>query len=74
LRLLLSGVFLPLFGGAAAFFGVWAANASPSDSPGRGVFIAIAALCAVLALLAAVDVMVVVCRLRRERGIRSNAR
>lgn len=74
LRLILSGVFLPLFGAAAWLFGVWAADSGPADSPGRGVLIAVAALCAALALLAAVDLVVVVRRLRRERGSRSATR
>ncbi|MFH8221953.1 DUF6343 family protein [Streptomyces sp. NPDC018057] len=68
LRLLLSGVFLPLFAGAAAFFAVWAAQAVPGENPGRGPLVIAAAVCAVLALLAAADVAVVVRRLRRERG------
>ncbi|CAL9366034.1 hypothetical protein SUDANB176_00770 [Streptomyces sp. enrichment culture] len=70
LRLLLSGVFLPVFFAAAVLFGLWAASSEPGDSPGRGVLLAIAVLCGVLALLAAIDVLVVIRRLRRERGAR----
>ncbi|MFE0798654.1 DUF6343 family protein [Streptomyces sp. NPDC058812] len=69
LRLLLSAVFLPLFVAGAAFFGVWAADTGPGDSPGRGSLVALAALCAAFALLAAADLMVVTGRLRRERGV-----
>ncbi|MCF2436377.1 DUF6343 family protein [Streptomyces thinghirensis] len=69
LRLLLSAVFLPLFVAGAAFFGVWAADTGPGDSPRtrhpggprrrvRGVRPA----------LAAADLVVVAGRLRRERG------
>ncbi len=68
LRLLLSSVFVPLFCAAAAFFGLWAADWSPGDSPGRGALVALAAVCAALAVLAAVDLAVVVRRMRRERG------
>ncbi|WP_193776096.1 DUF6343 family protein [Streptomyces sp. E2N166] len=68
LRLLLSAVFLPLFVAGAAFFGVWAADTGPGDSPGRGSLVALAAVCAAFVLLAAADLMVVAGRLRRERG------
>ncbi|MDT0614670.1 DUF6343 family protein [Streptomyces lancefieldiae] len=68
MRLLLSAVFLPLFLAGAAFFGVWAADAGPGDSPGRGTLVTLAAVCAAFALLAAADLMVVTRRLRRERG------
>ncbi|MFB6553062.1 DUF6343 family protein [Streptomyces sp. NPDC056405] len=68
LRLLLSAVFLPLFVAGAAFFGVWAADTGPGDSPGRGTLVALAAVCAAFVLLAAADLMVVTGRLRRERG------
>lgn len=69
-RLFLSGVFLPVFAGAAVFFGVWAANRDTGDSPGRGPLVALTAVCAALALLAALDLLVVVRRLRRERRMR----
>ncbi|GAA5214226.1 DUF6343 family protein [Streptomyces thinghirensis] len=68
LRLLLSAVFLPLFVAGAAFFGVWAADTGPGDSPGRGTLVALAAVCAAFVLLAAADLVVVAGRLRRERG------
>ncbi|MBD0417952.1 hypothetical protein H0H10_01985 [Streptomyces sp. TRM S81-3] len=68
LRLLLSAVFLPLFAAGAAFFGVWAADTGPGDSPGRDTLVALAAVCAALALLAAADLIAVRRRLRRERG------
>ncbi|MGV9345558.1 DUF6343 family protein [Streptomyces spiralis] len=68
LRLLLSAVFVPLFCAAAAFFALWAADWIPGDSPGRGALVVIAAVCAALAVLAAVDLAVVVRRMRRERG------
>ncbi|WP_217248964.1 DUF6343 family protein [Streptomyces sp. AC602_WCS936] len=67
LRLVLSVVFLPLFLAGAAYFGVWAADAGPGDSPGRGGLVVLAVVCAAFALLAAADLMVVLRRLRHER-------
>ncbi|MFI8946182.1 DUF6343 family protein [Streptomyces sp. NPDC053750] len=68
LRRLLSAVFVPLFVAGAAFFGVWAADAGPGDSPGRGSLVVLAVVCAAFALMAAADLLVVSRRLRRERG------
>ncbi|KOT38037.1 hypothetical protein ADK41_17465 [Streptomyces caelestis] len=68
LRLLLAAVFLPLFVAGAALFGVWAAGADAGDSPGRGPLILLAVVCGVLALTALLDLVVVLRRLRRERG------
>jgi hypothetical protein len=59
---------MPLFAAAAVLFAVWAAHSGPGDSPGSGVLSALAGVCAALALLAAVDLLVVARRLRRERG------
>ncbi|MEU0781225.1 DUF6343 family protein [Streptomyces sp. NPDC006173] len=70
LRLLLSGIFLPLFVAAAVLFGVWAGTSGPGDNPGRGALVVLAAVCAALALLAAVDLLVVTRRRRRERTAR----
>ncbi|MFF0223819.1 DUF6343 family protein [Streptomyces sp. NPDC004629] len=68
LRRLLSVIFLPVFAAAAALFALWARVSGPGGSPHRAVLITIAALCAILAFLAVVDLLVVVRRLRRERG------
>ncbi|MEU0965332.1 DUF6343 family protein [Streptomyces sp. NPDC005917] len=68
LRLLLSGIFLPLFAAACVLFAVWAAHSGTGDSPGRGVLVTLAAVCAALALAAAMDLLVVIRRLRRERS------
>ncbi|MBL3666637.1 hypothetical protein JL475_11665 [Streptomyces sp. M2CJ-2] len=67
LRLLLAGAFLPLFTAAAVFFGLWAAESGPGDGPGRGELVVITVACGALALSAAVDLWVVIRRLRRER-------
>ncbi|MFB7791503.1 hypothetical protein ACFC0R_14565 [Streptomyces sp. NPDC056086] len=65
LRLLLSGVFVPVFAAATAYFAVWAADSGPGDSPGPGPLTAIAVVCGVLALVAMIDLAVVARRLRR---------
>ncbi|MET8772004.1 DUF6343 family protein [Streptomyces sp. NPDC004658] len=68
LRLLLSAVFLPLFAAATAGFAVWAAREGPGDSPGSGPLTTHAAVCGLLALTAALDLVVVSGRSRRARG------
>ncbi|MBT2907899.1 DUF6343 family protein [Streptomyces cellulosae] len=68
LRLLLASVFLPLFVAGTVLFAVWAAGSDPGDSPGSGPLTLLAVVCGVLALTAALDLAVVVRRLRRERG------
>ncbi|MFF9765074.1 DUF6343 family protein [Streptomyces sp. NPDC014636] len=68
LRLALSAVFLPLFAAATAGFAVWAAHQGPGDSPGSGPLTVLAVICGILALAAAVDLVVVTARRRRERA------
>ncbi|MEU0284331.1 MULTISPECIES: DUF6343 family protein [Streptomyces] len=68
LRLLLSCVFLPLFVAGTVLFGVWAARSDSGDSPGPGPLVLLAVVCGVLALTAALDLAVVLRRLRQERG------
>ncbi|MEU3412420.1 MULTISPECIES: DUF6343 family protein [unclassified Streptomyces] len=68
LRLLLSAVFLPVFAAATAAFALWAAHQGPGDSPGTGPLTALAVVCGLLALAAAVDLAVVSARDRRERS------
>ncbi|MFS4093863.1 DUF6343 family protein [Streptomyces sp. AF1A] len=67
LRQVLSALFLPLFAAATAGFAVWAAHQGPGGSPSSGPLTALAAVCGVLALGAAVDLAVVTGRRRRER-------
>ncbi|MEW1777902.1 DUF6343 family protein [Streptomyces sp. NPDC086777] len=67
LRRLLSSLFLPLFAMATALFAAWAAASGAGDSPGRGALVTLAAVCAALAVAAAVDLLVVSRRLHRER-------
>lgn len=66
LRLILVGVFLPLFTAATVLFALWAADSGAGDSPGRGALTALAVACALLALTAAADLVVVTRRLRRD--------
>ncbi|MEV6112842.1 DUF6343 family protein [Streptomyces sp. NPDC052109] len=68
LRQLLSALFLPLFVAATAGFALWAAGQGPGDSPGSGPLTALAVVCGVLALAAALDLVVVTGRRRRERA------
>ncbi|GAA5078044.1 DUF6343 family protein [Streptomyces similanensis] len=68
LRRLLSGVFLPVFALAAALFAYWATRSGPGDSPGGTVLATLAGVCAALALIAAVDLLVVGRRLHSGRG------
>ncbi|MBW8794222.1 MAG: hypothetical protein JF597_11665 [Streptomyces sp.] len=69
LRLLLSGIFAPVFVAATAYFAVWAADSGPGESPGRGPLTVLAVVCGVVALLALIDLVVVARRLRRERAV-----
>ncbi|MET8718988.1 DUF6343 family protein [Streptomyces misionensis] len=68
LRLTLSALFLPVFAAATAGFAVWAAHQRPGDSPGEGPLTALAVICGVLALAAALDLVRVTARRRRERA------
>ncbi|AWW36870.1 DUF6343 family protein [Streptomyces cadmiisoli] len=70
LRLLLSGIFLPVFLAAAVLFGLWAASSGPGDSPGTGALTGLAVACGVLAVIAAADGLVVRRRMRQERAAR----
>lgn len=68
LRLLLSAVFLPVFVALTVFFALWAADAGSGENPDRSMLVAFTVVCALVALLAAVDLLVVLRRRRRARG------
>jgi hypothetical protein len=70
LRLLLSAAFVPVFVALAVFFALWAADAGPGESPDHGTLVATTVVCALLALLAAVNLLVVLRRRGRESGAR----
>lgn len=67
LRVVLSGVALPLFAAGAVLIGLWAGNSPAGQSPSRGVLVVLAVVCGVLALAAALDLWALNRRLRRER-------
>ncbi|MFJ4429035.1 DUF6343 family protein [Streptomyces bobili] len=66
LRLLLAVVFTPLFAAATIAFAFWAAGADDGDALGRGVLTILAVVCGLLTVTAAVDLVVVARRRRRE--------
>ncbi|WP_405475865.1 DUF6343 family protein [Streptomyces sp. NBC_00009] len=68
LRLVLAAAFLPLLIAAAVVSAVWAATAGPGDALSRAVVATLAAVCAALAVSAALDLLAVARRLKRERG------
>ncbi|MFI2432644.1 DUF6343 family protein [Streptomyces sp. NPDC018693] len=70
LRLLLALLFLPVFTAGAIGFALWSAASGPGDSPSSGVLTGLATLCAILAVLTALDLWVISRRLRRERALR----
>nr|WP_311675282.1 DUF6343 family protein [Streptomyces sp. DSM 42041] len=66
LRLLLSAVFLPVFLAATALFWYWTAVSGPQDVPDSGSLRVLAVACAVLSVLALVDLVAVLRRRHRE--------
>ncbi|MDT0346604.1 DUF6343 family protein [Streptomyces litchfieldiae] len=68
LRLLLSGIFLPFFLIVAVLLAVWWTGSDANDSPSSGELAALTLACAVLALIAAIDILVVLRRRRSGRG------
>ncbi|WP_260462217.1 DUF6343 family protein [Streptomyces sp. TRM72054] len=68
LRVLLTAVFLPVFVAATVLFAVWAASSSPGETPGPAPLTGLAVASGVLALVAAMDGVVLLRRMRRERG------
>ncbi|WP_063774286.1 hypothetical protein [Streptacidiphilus rugosus] len=66
-RRLLAAIFGPVYLAGAALFAFMAANAKPDDVTGRNTFIGFAALCALLALIAGVDLLVIHARMAEER-------
>jgi hypothetical protein len=64
LRLLLSVIFAPVFVVATLLLGVWWLNAGPDDPVGRGPIGVAALICAVVSVVAVIDLAVVRHRLR----------
>lgn len=67
IRLLLSGLFLPLFLAATVGFGYWTSQAGPRDVPGEGSLRTLTVIFAVLTLFALVDLVIVLRRRARAR-------
>ncbi|CAL9370015.1 DUF6343 family protein [Streptomyces albus] len=70
LRTLLSSVGLPFFAAAAAALAWWATASGPHDSPSDRALSVLAAVCGLLALGAAVDLVVLRRRRAQERAAR----
>lgn len=73
LRAILSACGVPVFAAAAALFAWWAATSDSRSSPSDTLLSVLAGVCALLALLAAVDLLVIR-RRARERRVRAAAR
>jgi hypothetical protein len=73
LRLLLSVCFVPLFTAAAVLFALWSAYSGAGSSPTSSELAGLAALCGVLTVFSAVDLVVVLRRRRREGAALRNA-
>ncbi|GAA1922954.1 hypothetical protein GCM10009716_34290 [Streptomyces sodiiphilus] len=68
IRLLLSGIFAPLFVAGTVFFAIAWANAEPGDTFGPDGLRVATVICAVFAVFALLDLAVVLRRRGRERG------
>ncbi|WP_174501531.1 hypothetical protein [Streptacidiphilus melanogenes] len=66
-RRMLAGIFGPVYLAGAVLFAWMAAVAKPGDVAARNTWIGFAAVCAVLALVAAVDLLVIHARMAAER-------
>ncbi|WP_406430205.1 DUF6343 family protein [Streptomyces sp. NBC_00631] len=73
MRLWLSVCFMPLFVAAAVLFAVWATRSDTGSTPTPSQLAGLAALCAALAVFAAVDLAVVLRRRKTERPSRRTA-
>ncbi|MFH9429612.1 DUF6343 family protein [Streptomyces sp. NPDC017615] len=72
LRLVLGVIGLLVFLLGTALFALWAGAVTERDVPDPTQLTVLAVICGVLALLAAVDLVVVLLRLARERAGRSH--
>jgi hypothetical protein len=64
---MLAGIFGPVYAAGAVLFSLMAAAAKPSDVAARNTWIGFAAVCALLALIAGVDLLVIRARMAAER-------
>ncbi|WP_052851343.1 DUF6343 family protein [Streptomyces avicenniae] len=68
LRWVLSLVFAPLFLLATVFFAIWWGAADSGDSPSPALLGWLTLACAVLTVIAVIDLLVVTRRIRRRRA------
>ncbi|MFF4948842.1 DUF6343 family protein [Streptomyces chattanoogensis] len=68
LRLILASAALVAFAAGTLRFAIGASTYQPHDSPGLTVRLVLAVVCGVLAILAAVDLVVVLRRCRNDRN------
>ena len=73
LRLLLAICFTPLFIAATVLFAVWSTRSGPGSSPTSSQLAGLAGACGALALISAVDLVVILRRRRSERLHRHTA-
>ncbi|MFH9226163.1 DUF6343 family protein [Streptomyces lydicus] len=73
MRLWLSVCFMPLFVAATVLFAVWASRSDTGSTPTPSQLGGLAAVCAALAVIAAVDLAVVLRRRKKERPARRAA-
>ncbi|MDX3611248.1 DUF6343 family protein [Streptomyces europaeiscabiei] len=74
LRLLLAICFTPVFIAASLLFAVWSTHSGRGSSPTSTQLAVLAGVCAALAVIAAVDLVVILRRRRSERPTRRAAR
>lgn len=67
-RLVLTAIFLPLFLIGTGGFGYLSASASSGETPGPGGWLLCAVVCAVMSVVAAIDLVVILKRRREERA------
>ncbi|WP_194432551.1 DUF6343 family protein [Streptomyces alkaliphilus] len=68
LRMRLSVIFIPLFIGLTVVFAVWWGTAEPGDTPGPAELSLLTIGAGVLAVLATINLIVILRRIKRERG------
>jgi hypothetical protein len=70
----LSIFYTPLFIAASVLFAVWSTRSRPGSSPTSSQLAVLAGACAALAVIAAVDLAVILRRRRSQRRPRQTAR
>ncbi|UQA90658.1 DUF6343 family protein [Streptomyces halobius] len=68
LRLILAAIGLVAFTAGTFRFAIWTSGTTADESPGPTVLLVLTVVCGVLALTAALDLVVVLRRLRRKRS------